>query len=396
MGRSADYTDGIYKTESKEKIEPDAVKEKIGNSEIDAAELAVFLSKYSRSGKTQTEKNIRRKIKAICEKSDGLLKTQDFMQTVDGTLKYVFKPEYHGFIIALIDSPYLLDKENKRKLKTRSNLMEDLIVNIETYMSKEDLEIINSNPAYNNAKLECLFTQAINNQLIILIRELFHVDEVVRCQEMKEVLDKLVEINQQLGSRNAHIDSSKLVYPHHFDSEEDGDYKSALLQADTLGDFIVYLLGLKMNGKSYEYLSEDEKLSYPALWAATKMYELEFLPFVESGQALTAIDAAVGNEERFIKIKEKAKEVFNIEDPYEWFMYQNVINQAAVYYAAPLISDKEYIQMVRFIESAMAETKWEILQKFYADSDWNSPILQELRRIHSLRGLNIEPDKSPK
>lgn len=393
MGRTTDYSDGMFKKENESIIDPEVVKQKIGNAEIDAAELAAFLTQYSKNGKTQSVKNIRRKIQAICDKSDGLLKPQDFMQSVDGTQKYVFKPEYHGFIIPLIDSPYLLDKENKRKLKTRSKLMEDLIVNIETYMSKEDLEIVKSNPAYNNAKLECLFTQAINNQLIILIRELFHVDEVVRYQEMKEVLDKLVEMNHHLGSRNDHIDSSKIVYPHSFDNEEDGDYKSALLQADSIGDFIVYLLGLKVNGKSYEYLSEDKKLSYPALWAATKMYELEVLPFFECGQRLTEMDAAVGNSERFREIEEKARTVFNLEDPYEWFAYQNVINQAAVYYAAPLISDKEYVQMVQFIESAMAETKWDVLQRFYADTNWDSPFLQELRRINSLRGINIAPDK---
>lgn len=395
VGRSTDYSDGIY-SEKKAEIDPEVVKQKIGNSAIDAAELATFLTKYSRRGQPQSDKNIRRKIKAICKKSDGLLKEEDFMQTVDGTVKYVFKPEYHGFIIPLIDSTYLLDGVNKRKLQTRRELMEDLIVNIETYMSQKDLEIIKSNPAYNNAKLECLFSQAINGQLTVLIRELFHADEVIRYQEMKEVLDKLVEMNHNLGRRNAHIDSSKLVYGHQFDSGEDGEYKRALLQADSIGDFIVYLLGLKMKGKSYEYLSDDEELSYPALWAATKMYEQEVMPFFEVGHTLTEMDVAVGNIERLKKIKEKAKEVFDLDDPQEMLAYKSVIRQAAVYYAAPFLTEKDYIQMVRFMESAMAETKWDLLQRFLTEKDWDSPFLQELRRINSLRGINIAPDNLQK
>ena len=393
MSKGSDYGSKLY-TDGSREIDPDEVKKKIGNSDIDAAELIAFLAKYSRRQQAQNEKTIRRKIKAICEKSNKLLKESDFQQTVNGTVKYVFKPEYHGFIIPLIDSTYLLERPNKRKLKVRNTLMEDLLVNIETYMSKEDLEIMKTNPAYYNAKLERLFSGAINNQIVQLVREVYHADEVVRHQEMKQVLDTLVALNQDLARRNTHIESSKLVYGYIHDEEEDGEYRKALMQADTIGDFLVYLLALKMNGKQYEFLSDEEELSYKALWTSTKVYETEINPSSEAGKKLTEIDSSVGNEKRLREIAEKAKAVFNLDDPLEVLMYNSVIRQAMACYAAPYVSEEDYVQAVRFIESAMADTKWDLIAKFFSEKDWDSPILQEFRRINSLRGLSIKPDIS--
>lgn len=391
MSKETKYDSKLYSDNIKE-IDPDEVKKKIGNSEIDASELIAFLSKYSRRQQAKDEKTIRRKIKAICKKSNGLLKESDFQQKVNGINKYVFKPEYHGFIIPLIDSTYLLERSNTKKLKIRNTLMEDLLVNIETYMSKEDLEIMKTNPAYYNAKLERLFSGAINNQMVQLVREVYHIDEVVRHQEMKQVLDTLVTLNQNLARRNAHIESSKLVYGHIYEESEDGEYRKALMQADTIGDFLVYLLALKMNGKQYEYLNDDEKLSYEALWTSTKVYESEIDSSFEIGKKLSEIDAAVGNNERFKEIVEKAKAIFDLDEPLEVFMYNSVVRQAMACYAAPYITENDYEQAVKFIESAMADTKWDLIGKFYKQEEWNSPLLQELRRINSLRGLSIKSD----
>ena len=43
-------------------------------------ELAAFLGKYGKRAHEQTEKNIRRKIIAICQKSEGLLSDSDFKE----------------------------------------------------------------------------------------------------------------------------------------------------------------------------------------------------------------------------------------------------------------------------------------------------------------------------
>lgn len=395
MSKKSDYDSKLLSDENRE-IDPDEVKKKIGNSEIDAAELAAFFSKYSRTNVALTERTMRQKIIAICEKSKGLLKESDFQKTVNGRLKYVFKPEYHGFIIPLIDSSYLLEKPNKRQLKVRNALMEDILVNIETYMRKEDLEIMKTNPAYYNAKLERLFSGAINKQMVELVREVYHVDEVVRFQEMKDVLDTLVSLNQNLARKNAHLESSKLVYGHVHDEDPDGEYRKALMQADTIGDFLVNLLALKMKGEKYEFLNEEEELSYKALWTSTKVYETEIDPSSEMGKKITETDAVVGNEKRIQEIAEKAKEVFNLDDPYEVIMYNSIMKQAMAWYAAPYVTEEDYAQTVKFIESAMASTKWDILAKFCSDEDWDSPFLQELRRINSLRGLSIKPDISEK
>lgn len=387
MSKGTNYSGKLYNGKI-EKVDPDVVKEKIGNTSIDVSELAAFLGKYGKRAHEQTEKNIRRKIIAICQKSEGLLSDSDFKENN----KYVFKPEYHGFIIPLIDSTYLLEGKNKRKLKVRNELLEDLLVNIETYMTNEDLEIMKTNPAYYNAKLESLLSSAINVQLIQLIREVFHADEVMRYQEMKQVLDTLVELNQKITVNNAHIESAKMVFGVAHEEEEDGRYRKALMQADNIGDFLVHLLSLKVKGKRYEFLSEEEKLTYPALWTMTKIYECEMNYATQAGKDLVEMDIAIGNQERFKEILKKAKQVFDLHDPYENIMFNNVIKQAMACYAMPYVSENDYVQMVRFIESAMAENKWDLLDKFWNEDEWNSPLLQEFRRIRSLRGVNGKPD----
>ena len=395
MSRKTNYGSKLYTDETKA-LDADVIKKKIGNSEIDAAELAAFLSKYSRRRQTQDPKTIRRKITEICKKSKGLLKESDFKKIINGNEKYVFKPEYHGFIIPLIDSIYLLKKPNKRTLNVRNRLLEDLLINIETYMSKEDLDILKTNPAYCNAKLERLFSGAINKQLSRFVREVYHADEIVRHQEMKYALETLIELNNKLARKNVHIEATKMVYGNIYNDSEGGEYLKALMQAHTIGDFIVYLLALKVSGKKYEFLNEDEKLSYEALWAASKVYEDDIEPSSMVGQKLIEIDSIAANNPKIKKIIEKAQMVFDLNDPFETYIYNSIVRQAMACYVASDISEKDYEQTVRFIESNIAFTKWDLLEKFRNEKEWDSPILQEFRRIESLRGLFVSSDNLEK
>lgn len=304
---------------------------------------------------------------------------------------YLIQPEYQGFILPLIDSRYLLDNKNNRKLSTREELYSDLVVNLETYMSEKDLKIIESNPAFINAKLECLLTESINKQIFLLMQNLMHSDEVLRYRLMEKALSTLIELNRMVMKHDAHMFSSKLVYGHAFDESTDSEYKKSMLQADGLAEFIIQLLGLKMHGEKYEYLSDYEKLSYPALWAAAQMYDIEMKPETDVGQELNKISIAISNDEKYESLVKKAKKILDLNDPQEFFMFKDIMRLSAAYYLMPLVDEKDYEKTVKFTEYAIANDKWDMLRKFFCDDEWdNNKTIQELRRIDTLRGLHQE------
>lgn len=302
---------------------------------------------------------------------------------------YLILPEYQGLILTLIDSRYLLDNKNDRKLSTREELYSDLVVNLETYMSKEDLKIIESNPAFMNAKLECLLSESINSQILILMQNLFHSDEVFRYKLMEKTLDTLIELNRIVLKREARISSSKLVYRRAFEESADGEYKRNLLQADGLAQFITQFLGLKMHGEKYEYLNDDEKLSYPALWAAVQMYDCEIKPETDAGQELNKINAAISDDEKFKTLVKKAKEILNLDDPREFFMFKDIIKMSAAYYLMPIVDGDDFNNIKKFTENAISNDKWDVLRKLFSNDEWaNDKTIRELRRINELRGLH--------
>ncbi|MNW32998.1 hypothetical protein D3C74_99520 [compost metagenome] len=388
IGRQSDYQNKL--NSDSHEIDPDIVKGKVGKEAINADEIAAYLTKYSRRGDTFSGKTIRRLIKKICELSAGKLKVSDFQVPRDNNKPmYLIQPEHHGFILPLIDSKYLLDNKNDRKLSTREELYRDLVVNLETYMSEKDFKIIKSNPAFMNAKLECLLSESINKQILILLQNLFHSDEVLRFRLMEKTLNTLIELNRIVMKQDAYMFSSKLVYGHAFNESTDGEYKKDMLQADGLAQFIIQLLGLKMHGEKYEYLSDDEKLSYPALWAAAQMYDFEIKPETDAGQELNKISAAISDNEKFKTLVKKAKEILNLDDPREFFMFKDIIRLSAAYYLMPFVDDEDYKNIIKFTENAISNDKWDVLQKLYCNDEWaNDKTIRELRRINELRGLH--------
>ncbi|MBW7474301.1 hypothetical protein K0T92_06060 [Paenibacillus oenotherae] len=388
IGRQSGYHNNL--NSSSYEIDPDVIKDKIGKEAINADEIAAYLTKYSRRGVTFSGKTIRRLINKICDLSDGILKFTDFQVSRDNNEPmYLIQPEYQGFILPLIDSRYLLDNKNDRKLSTREELYSDLVVNLETYMSEKDLKIIESNPAFMNAKLECLLSESINRQILILMQNLFHSDEVLRYKLMEKTLDTLIELNRIVMKQEARISSSKLVYGRAFDESADGEYKKNMLQADGLAQFIIQLLGLKMHGEKYEYLSDDEQLSYPALWAAAQMYDLDINPETDAGQELNKISAAISDNEKFKTLVKKAKEILNLDDPREFFMFKDIIRLLAAYYLMPLVDDDDYKNMIKFTESAISNDKWDVLRKLNSNNERaNEKTIRELRRINELRAIH--------
>ncbi|KEI07161.1 hypothetical protein Z957_09540 [Clostridium sp. K25] len=364
MGRKSDYEKG--KTEPKAiKVCPEVVKTKMGKEPLTIKEIKVYLNKYSICGKEYTEKTIKNYIEAICQDSNGLLKVSDFKENPKNVKsKYLIKPEVQGLLMLILDSEYFDGRRNERLLKNRYELFRSLIKNIEFYLNKGDQEIIKTNPAYINALLESNLSERLNKELTNLLRSLYHSDPIVRFTMMKYVIEELVRLEKWISKENCAIWSSKLVYGHEVNIGEDGEYQKVIFQSDTLEEYIINLLSHRVHKLQYTEIEEDEILSYPALYLAQKMYNIQIKNESDVKCQLDEIDTAISNLERYKTVMEKAKKILDLNSPYESLIYETLKKLCKVYFMTPYVSPKDYERTVKFTESAIANDMWDILNAF--------------------------------
>ena len=402
MSRTTNYEQGLFKDSKEDKIDPEEVKKKIGKEAITTDEMAEFLSHYSslladdNKPRTFTGRNIRQKIQAICDNSNGRITVDTFKRKLPtGQEAYYIAPEYQAYLLALIDCKYLDNNKNMKRLSTRQELNQALIRSIDTYMPKKDLESIQTNPAYMNAKLEALYYEALNKYIHAILSGIANSDEVIRYQLMDYSLRTLIDLEKYIGKVDARMMSSKMIYEHQLDENNEYEKKS-LVETETLEDYIMELLILKIEGKAYEYLSEDELLSYPALWAAANLYDIEIKPGTDADKELKEITKAINDDEKFKKLKDKAEQILDLNDPTEALMYRDIIRMSAQYYLAPFVDAKTYEKTVKFTESAIKDEKFEALNRFAnCREEMMNPFLAQLRRINSLRGLDPDNKLAP-
>lgn len=116
----------------KKKIFYEDIEVKIGKESISAEELAVYLSRKRKlSDGDMSEKTVRRYIHKLCKMSKGLLKNSDFKEGNESNSGYLFKPEYHGLLLTLLDTEYFGGKKNNEKLSDRVVLHEQIAKNHE-------------------------------------------------------------------------------------------------------------------------------------------------------------------------------------------------------------------------------------------------------------------------
>lgn len=369
MGRRSDY-----KSESNDmdKIKHDAelIKNKIGKEPLTTEEIATYLSAYGNSQvgkknkqrKPLVKKTVENYIKRICKDSEGLLEKKDFMS--DDI--FIIKPEFQQLLLTIIDTNYFDGRKNQRLLGYREELFRTLIKNIECYAQETDKKLIKDNPSYINAYLESELSKKLNNELTILLRNLYHSDPMVRFTMMKHVIEEFVRLNKWVSKTNSLMFSTKLVYGHEVEECADaigkgGKYQKALFQADTLEEFIVKLLACKVHNKEMVFIDEEEKLTYPALFVAQKLYNIEIKDECEAKVALDKIDKLIADNDRFNSIKVKAEQILNLDDPYELLTYRALIDLSKVYFLSPYVDSKDYENTVKFTQSAMASNMWDML-----------------------------------
>ena len=166
MGRISEYK----KEQSEEEIAKE-VESLMYKEPLSAKQMAAYLSKHSRGKIHFDERKVRNRINDICELSDGRIEPKDFVKNPKvKKSKYLFKPEWQGLLMALMDTSYFDDRKNDRLLSTREKLYRDLTVNIDLYLDDRDKEIVKSYPGYKLACCEGKASEAISYDMQSLMR----------------------------------------------------------------------------------------------------------------------------------------------------------------------------------------------------------------------------------
>lgn len=358
------------KGEKKEKeikrVTYEVAKDKFGNFNMSTEEMAAYLR--GKKGLTEvdiTPKTIVNYIKDICEKSNGLLHPNDFKHDPfkDGS-KYEIKPQYHGLLMVLMDSDYFEGRKNDRRLKTRAELNDQLAKNIDKYLSDMDRNLLKKNPSYVNARLEAWLSHHINYQLHALMRTMYHASPVLRYTFMVEFLSKVVHMRDWMDREDAKEYSSRMVYAHELDEIHDALYQKGLFSSTTLDGLLINLLALRMHDKDYTYVSDDEELSPAGLYLASKIFNYDMLENSTFKKQIDELDTLIEDDARFKSIQAKAKQILNLNEPDEYYLYMDLISLSKRRYCMPYVSPEDYDRMVRFTEDAISKDKWEILNEF--------------------------------
>lgn len=365
MGRETNYNEGLYSNDDKDKklINAEEVKEKIGKQSLTTEEIAIYLTEYSK-GKPIGKKTIENYIQKICKDSNGLLAKSDFMI---GNI-YVIRPELQGLLLTILNTNYFDGRKNQRLLRYREELYRDLIKNIDNYLNTDEKELIKESSMYVNALLESELTKKLNNELIVLMRELYHADSLVRFRMMKYVIEDISRLRKWVARTDTKIMSGKLVYSAQAEADsksEEGKYLKEIIRSDSLEEYIIKILANKANGLNNKNDNgDDEIISYPGTYFAQILYDIDVGNNNEVNEILSQIDNNINNNARFCEIRDKAQHILNLNDSYESLIFKYLMALSKIHLIAPEVSKKDYINMTKFIESSMAKDKWDILNEF--------------------------------
>ena len=357
-----------YDRKQPEKAQPsyETVKAKFGTEDMTIEELTVFLRNSPRGARPDlTEKSVKNYIKTLCESSEGLLKPEDFKKNPGYSKSpYCIKPEWQGLLVALMDSDYFEGRKNDRRLKTRADLNRQLAENVENYLGGEDKRIVMENPAFINAELESRLSKHINQELVILMRTMYHVSPVIRYKLMLEFLKNLANLRIWMSRQDSKEEATRLVYAHELDEIHNAIYQKGPFLSKSLDELLISLLATRMHDEEYVYVDGYEEMTPIGVYFATLIFEGEFPDTSAAKRQLDELEQALNDDSLIQTIQEKAKKILNLKDPFEQFLYDDLIRMAKLHRCTPYVSPEEYERMVRFTESAIAQDKWDILNRF--------------------------------
>lgn len=394
----------IYIEETKKKeMLYENIEAKISKEPISAEELAVYLScKRKLSDGDMSEKTIRRYIQKLCRMSKGLLKDSDFKDGNESNSAYLFKPEYHGLLLAFLDTEYFGGKKNDKKLADRIVLHEQIAQNVSKYLDLDMQKNIMEDPSYLNALVEGRLSKRITNELAGLLNTMYNSEPAMRYQFMIECLDRLVALRRWMNEWDERINLIRRMFAKDDeDAVKQAGAEGNSFKYDMLDSLMIKLIDAKVHNKEYEYVSDDELLSYPTAYMAMKLYDITGLKDHEIYTILNQIEENVSNDHRYRIIMKKAHLFLDSDD----YLEGKILDSLDKIVKSQIISNEadvlpaDFNRLIRFIEDTVREDKVDmkdILGDTYTDVVLDRRTIDEIMKVKDRVEKKKLPDTSNK
>jgi len=335
------------------------VSMKFGKEAMDASELAVYLSKQrGLENGPLNEKTIRRYITRLCEMSHGMLKESDFK---DGRA-YKFQPGYHDLLMTLLDTDYFGGKKNENKLSDRIVLHEQVANNINKYLETEIQKKVKEDPSYLNARLESRLSELFENELAGMVHTMYNAESVVQYQFIIEAIDRIVALRRWMNEWEERMQLIRCEFAKGNEEKTNAKLQQGAFKNDSIETLIIKMLAAKVSGKEYQYVMEDEELSYPAVYVSLQLYDIRGRSDHELNEIFTEMERNVSNDKRYQMIMDIASRFFG-DNAYlsdkVLTSFSKVLKSQLVVNSCDLNAN-DYEKVVRFVENAFVRKKEDI------------------------------------
>lgn len=379
MARTSDYArkiqkedfDDLVDTEKKPKTFDD-IKKIFAKEAMTAEQFGIYLGGCKSSGNVISDKTIKRYIEKLCKMSNGKIKPSEFMKTVEGTDTYIIEPEVQELLVAMFDTDFFGAKgKPKTGVDVEQRLRAQLAENVEIYLNEDIKKQVKLAPQFLNARLEAILMEKINNEIRGMFSTIQESDDTIQYQLMLETLDRLVAIRRWMNEWNTRVNLIKQEFAKTEQEKQDVKDKTGLFRHKQLQDILIDVISCSMKGKEYEYISEEEEIFYPTLYAANKMYDITGMPGHELTLWLQQVEENISNWSRYQYIRKKARVLFDEKD----FLEKKILDSIDKIARTQLVSNEcdmsseQYERLVRFTEDASMEEKKEILCKLEQTGD---------------------------
>lgn len=357
------------------KVKPDlkSVRNKFREKEpMTAEEFGIYLGGCSIPIKEISEKTIKRYIKKLCKESNGKLNEKQFMSVVDDVEMYYIQPEYQQLLVVLFDTDYFGAKgRSKNGIDEKQRLRAQLAENVESFLEGETLFQVKLTPQFLNARLEDILASKINNEIRGMLATIRIADDTIQCQLMLETLDRLVAIRRWMNEWNTRIQLIKQEFANSEAEKQDAIDGTGKFKHKELKDIIVDVISARLDGKEYEFISEEEEIFYPTLYAAFKMYDITAMPGNELTAWLNEIERNISNYGRYRRILQKAKAVFDEKDLLEGKILDSIdkIARTQLVSNEADMTPEQYEILVRMQGDVSVEEKQKLLCKLEESGD---------------------------
>ena len=268
MGRTSDYTKQVRNEECENTVETKKssksftdIKRMFAKEPMTAEQFGIYLGECKAAGDFISDKTIKRYIEKLCKMSDGKITPSKFMKTVDGTDVYIIQPEIQELLVAMFDTDFFGAKgKPKAGIDVKQRLRAQLAENVEIYLDEDIKKQVKSAPQFLNARLEDILTEKINNEVRGMFATMQDSDDTIQYQLMLETLDRLVAIRRWMNEWNARINLIKQEFAKTEQEKQDAKNKTGLFKHKQLQDILIDVISNLLEGKEYEYISEEEEI----------------------------------------------------------------------------------------------------------------------------------------